>query len=40
MTEIQNKEFDRTGELIEAMMGSESDAFRMKRQQKIIDNTL
>jgi len=40
MTEIQNKEFDRTGEPIEAMMGSESDAFRMKRQQKIIDNTL
>ncbi len=40
MTEIQNKVFDKTSEPIEAMMEAESDALRMKRQQKVIDNTL
>ncbi len=40
MKEIQNQLFDKPSEPIEVLMDSESDAFRMKRQQKVIDNSL
>jgi hypothetical protein len=40
MKEIQNQLFDNSSEPIEALMESESDAFRIKRQQKVIDSSL